>query len=121
MDQICKTSAASCCPGELVESRGSARVYKCPGSKLEDQEEQQRIEIKNDEVEEWKSQIGRSNDTEAEQPSQSYFPDNGRQWYQQAVPEYRQSQDEDEDSIAPVDDAAAYVRINLWRDRCTMI
>jgi hypothetical protein len=73
---------------------------------LKDQAEQRRIDHKNIEVEEWRSQAG------DEQPSQSYFPAYNEYGFEQAGTRTRPNPGEDTPNIAPLDDDAASVHEN---------
>ncbi|RDL36771.1 C2H2 and C2HC zinc finger [Venustampulla echinocandica] len=87
------------------ESRGLVSNEEMPT--LGEQEEQRRILHKNIEVQEWRSQAGGSSEGEDEQPTQSYFPLNNPNWYQQSEPRAHQDPAEEDNDIAPVDDAAS--------------
>ncbi|KAH8602838.1 hypothetical protein B0O99DRAFT_483569, partial [Bisporella sp. PMI_857] len=69
---------------------------------LKEQAEQRRIEIKNIEVEEWRSQAGESSGEENSE--QTYFHFTNTNW-QQSESGRRRSPPEDDNNIAPVDDA----------------
>jgi hypothetical protein len=72
---------------------------------LKEQEERQRIENKNMEVLDWRSQA--SDVAEEEQPAQSYFPQNNQNWYRQSESGVRRDPAEENNDIPPVDDAAS--------------
>ncbi|TVY55193.1 hypothetical protein LCER1_G003902 [Lachnellula cervina] len=74
---------------------------------LKEQEERRRIENKNIEVQEWRSQAGGSSDAEDEKPAQSYFPVNNQKWYQQSKSGPGRDAAEENNTIPPVDDAAS--------------
>jgi hypothetical protein len=70
---------------------------------LKEQEAQRRLEHKNIEVEEWRSQAGGSSD-EDEVPTQPSFPPNNQDWYQQPDSAYRLAAGEVNNGIPPLDD-----------------
>ncbi|TVY36387.1 hypothetical protein LSUB1_G004768 [Lachnellula subtilissima] len=72
---------------------------------LKDQEERRRIENKNIEVQEWRSQAGGSSDADDEKPAQSYFPVNNEKWYQQSKSGPERDAAEENNNIPLVDDA----------------
>jgi hypothetical protein len=76
---------------------------------LKEQEEQRRIEYKNIEVEEWRSQAGGSDDGN-EEPSQSYFPLHSEDLFQQT--RSRPNEDEETPNIPPLDDDALSIHEN---------
>jgi len=72
---------------------------------LKEQEERRRIENKNMEVLDWRSQ---ANDVaEEEEPVQSYFPLNNQKWFSRPGSGVRRDPAEENNDIAPVDDAAS--------------
>jgi hypothetical protein len=73
---------------------------------LKQQEEQRRIEHTNSEVQEWRSQAGGSSDADDERPNQSCFPLNSHIWEEQNS-HHRLTHPEEENEIAPVDDAVS--------------
>ena len=91
----------------LRDDEGAGRAGTAPGSRTDaeilspkQQEEQRRIEKKNHEVEEWRSQNGGSSEAEDEQQDQSYFPLDA---------------DEANNNVPEVDDAAS-IRENRFQD-----
>lgn len=80
---------------------------------LKEQEEQRRIDHKNIQVEEWRSQAGGS-DIGDEQPSQSYFPINDQHEFEQSGASAQSNMREEAENIAPLDDEAASVHENRF-------
>ena len=76
---------------------------------LKQQEEQRRIDIKNYEVQEWRSQAGGSSDADEEKPHESYFDS------EQAGPNRPRDPAEEYNNIPEVDDAAS-IRENQLQD-----
>lgn len=92
----------------LPDDEGAWRAGLAPDSRTDaevpnfkQQEEQRRIDIKNDEVQEWRSQTGGSSDAEDEGPVESYFD------VTVAVPRQPRDPDEIYNNIPQVDDAAS--------------
>ena len=80
---------------------------------LKQLEEKRRIDIKNNEVEEWtRSQAGNSSsDAEDEMPGRSYFPPN-EEWTEEANSSRVRNPPEGENGVLPVDDDAASTHEN---------
>jgi hypothetical protein len=76
---------------------------------LKEQEEQRRLETKNIEVEEWRSQAGSDI---GDEHHGTRFPPNNQDWYQQPNTDCQRS---DEANVGPVDDAAS-VHENRFQD-----
>ncbi|KAI9053604.1 hypothetical protein LZ554_002558 [Drepanopeziza brunnea f. sp. 'monogermtubi'] len=85
----------------------SRKVIKDEVPTLKEQEEYRRIQDKNSEVEEWRSQAGEKSDAENEQPVQSYFPLNSNIWYPRGDPGTGTPRDEEYNNLAPLDDSAS--------------
>jgi hypothetical protein len=71
---------------------------------LKQQEEKRRIENKNMEVREWRSQAGGSSDAEDEMPDESYFPLNNEEWPEQADSDHARNPPESDNGVLPADD-----------------
>jgi hypothetical protein len=76
---------------------------------LKEQEAQRRLEHKNIEVEEWRSQAGGSSD-EDELPVHSSFPPHNQDWYQQTGSAYPRDPEEANNSIPPLSDDITVIR-----------
>jgi hypothetical protein len=104
-DGLWKRNVATGQGGLDPETRKELSNEELPS--LKQQEEQRRIDIKNMEVQEWRSQAGGSSDAEEEPSDQSYFPITNTMWDQNQGPGTRQTHPEEDNDIAPVDDAVS--------------
>src|SRR6266536_2074242 len=103
-DGLWKPNVATGQGGLDPESRKELSNEELPS--LKQQEEQRRIDIKNMEVQEWRSQAGGSSDAEEGPSNQSYFSMT-TMWDQNQGPGTRQTHPEEDNDIAPVDDAVS--------------
>jgi hypothetical protein len=90
-----------------LDPENRKRIADMEVPNLKEQAEQRRIDSRNMEVQEWRSQAGGSSDAEDENPDQSYFHFNSESWRRHAGSNNQGIDPEEGNDIAPVDDAAS--------------